>query len=368
MTSALTMKANALKTSLRRLLPPPLYGAGQRIMQSRRALAYAWKILGRLQREQILSALLSDLPLGHHWRDWLRICRLHAQELDKLIQARQRSWPGATLAPPANQPTVTIVLLSFNRWHLTKRCLESIYAHSHYPFQVLIFDNGSHEETLAYLRAAEASYANLHVLYHPTNLGVAGGRNRAFAAVQTDYLFSLDNDMICHSNWLNEIMRCAQQTQSAFVCPFILQPDGRIWAGGADLVRIHATTHDNTKVEIYPWFHSYPLGQVQRLLKQGYFRTDFLFGGAGLYRLSAFRHCEGLANYFVGWEDIDFSFRLQEKGYTVWVTPQALLTHDHEWEPQTAADQEYRRVRYDEARLRQSAAQFEQRWGIKVAY
>src|SRR5581483_1416181 len=127
------------------------------------------------------------------WNNMPRPRHLYPQELAKIAQANSQP----RVARPA-VPSVTIVVLTLDRLHLTRRCIESIYAHSDYPFALLIHDDGSQPETLAYLQELQATYANVQLDIPPTHTGHIIARNRAFAQVQTDYILSLDNDMICH--------------------------------------------------------------------------------------------------------------------------------------------------------------------------
>src|SRR5689334_18820410 len=107
---------------------------------------------------------------------------LYPQEL--LLLSRRR----AAAAPPSARPTVTVVMLSLDRLHLTRRCVESIYAHADYPFALFIHDDGSQPETLAYLRALRAAHDNVEVFESRAQLGCAAARNRAFEQVATEYV------------------------------------------------------------------------------------------------------------------------------------------------------------------------------------
>lgn len=288
--------------------------------------------------------------------------RLYPQELLKIAQARQQADPFPLPAPTA-WPTVTVVLLSLDRLHLTQRCIESLYAHSDYPFRLLIHDDGSQPETLAYLYDLRASRDNVALSQHPARLGCAGGRNRAAAQVDTDYIFFLDNDMVCHPGWLRATMTCAVRRRADFVAPLRLNPDGSLWAHAAELVR----TEDETVLEIARWFHDLLPETVQSLFGENDVRTNFVPGGAGLFSRRAFNACGGFdERYPIGFEDMDFSLKLAERGYCVWATAQALLTHDDEWLPQTAADVTYARGRYDPVTLSREAEHFRATWGVNV--
>ncbi len=288
--------------------------------------------------------------------------RLHPQELLKIAQARQQAGP-FPLPAKADWPTVTVVLLSLDRLHLTQRCIESLYAASDYPFHLLIHDDGSQAETLAYLRDLRAARDNVALSQLPARLGLAAARNLTLAQATTDYVFFLDNDMICHPGWLRATMACAVRRRADFVAPLRLNPDGNVWAHAAELVR----TEGETVLEIACWFHDLPLETVQTLFGENDARTNFIAGGAGLFSRRAFAACGGFdENYQIGFEDMDFSLKLAERGYCVWATAQAVLTHDDDWLPQTDADVTYARARYDLAAISSGAERFRSVWGVEV--
>jgi GT2 family glycosyltransferase len=215
-------------------------------------------------------------PRGRH---------LHPQELVKIAQAQ--SPPASEPLGRGDEPAVTVVVLSLDRLHLTQKCLESLYAQRDCPFRLLVFDNGSQPETLAYLRALEAAYKNARVVYSGINAGVAVGRNRAFAAVGTPFIFSLDNDIVLHPGCLREAMACAARRRAGFVAPLRLNPNGTVWAFGAELVRA-----ENGKVlEIARWFHDLLPSTLQSLLRGADLTSNLIAGGAALLSREAFGAC-----------------------------------------------------------------------------
>jgi GT2 family glycosyltransferase len=227
---------------------------------------------------------------------------------------------------------------------------------------LLIHDDGSQAETLAFLHELERTHANVRLDLPTPRLGCAVARNLAFAQVESDYIFSLDNDMLCHPGWLRETMACAVRHNAAFVAPLRLDTVGQVWAFAPELVR----TENDTVLEIARWFHDLPLEMVQSYFGNADLTTNFISGGAGLYARSAFRECGGFEDYRVGFEDLDFSLKLAARGYRVWATAAAALTHDDAWLPQTPADVQYARARNDPVALRRAADQFRARWGLEV--
>lgn len=263
----------------------------------------------------------------------------------------------------ASRPSVTVVVLSLDRLHLTQRCIESIYAHADYPFDLYLHDDGSQPEALRYLRALRAAHSNVALHESPVRIGWAAARNQAFQRVGTDYVFSLDNDIVCHPGWLREAMACAVRHDAAFVAPLRLEPDGRVWAFAAELIR----SHGGAVLEIARWFHDLPPATVQQWFADADVATNFISGGAGLFTRTAFLQCGGFAeDYHVGFEDLDFCLQMSARGYSAWASARAVLTHDDQWQPQSDADVEYAERRYDMRAMQAAAALFKERWGVDV--
>ncbi|MEM7130820.1 MAG: glycosyltransferase [Chloroflexota bacterium] len=348
------------KETIQSRLPSSVVTRIQNVLNTMRRGRHTFRMGSTLAKNRLLKTLFRELVQQRKWQLVGAFSSLQDEELEKIIQARTSSLKVQQSIEKG--PTVTIVLLSLDRFHLTKTCLDSIYANSDYPFQVLIFDNGSHPDTITQLQKLESTHENLSIIYHDKNLGVAGGRNAAFSAVTTDYIMCLDNDVICHKGWLRELMHCAVAYEADLVSPMVLANDGSVWSCGADLVRVH----DDTYIEVYPWFHGWQPEDVQAIVGEGQFTADFINGCAGLYRTEVFHACGRFPDYFVGWEDLDFSLTASQRQITAWVEPKSRITHDHNWEPKVKADIAYLEERYDIGALQAAASQFEERWGIKV--
>jgi glycosyltransferase involved in cell wall biosynthesis len=88
-------------------------------------------------------------------------------------------------------PSVSIILPTFNRLRFLGPALASVYAQTWKDWELVIADDGSDEETRAYLRAA-APGARVLWLPHSGNPSLV--RNAAIAAAQGQYLAFLDSD------------------------------------------------------------------------------------------------------------------------------------------------------------------------------
>ena len=82
---------------------------------------------------------------------------------------------------PVN-PRIAVIILTVNQRDQTLRCLEHLRADhdTAQDFSITVWDNGSHDDTVAAIRKADPATT---VLISETNLGVAGGRNAAAKAI-----------------------------------------------------------------------------------------------------------------------------------------------------------------------------------------
>ena len=258
---------------------------------------------------------------------------------------------------------LTIAVLSMNRSSLTIKLMRSIAeCIPEFAGEFLIGDNGSQqaEKDRLYSVMKEMPY-RCRMVEFDRNYGVAGGRNRLFAQVQTDWIFSLDNDIYFISNPIEQINRDIGQLGCHFMCmPLLNEEDRKVFLAGGHLyveevkngVSVGGSTayldagNENTPMES--------------------FLCTFLPGGTSILRKDTFFACGGFdEGMFVGFEDSEFSMRLFQEGYKVGSCGIACVVHDHP-KPENQGDKEYEKQRFSNSKLVESARYFEQKHGIRV--
>lgn len=104
-----------------------------------------------------------------------------------------------------------LIVLAWNQWPLTQRCLESLLATDLDGAEVLVVDNGSSDET----PNAIAAYAGrVRYVRLPQNLGFVRGMNAGIAAARPDDdVVLLNNDLdFTQRDWLNRLRDAAYAT------------------------------------------------------------------------------------------------------------------------------------------------------------
>jgi GT2 family glycosyltransferase len=221
----------------------------------------------------------------------------------------------------APQSGIVVLILSMNQRDTTLRCLESLMACEEVPFRALVWDNGSHDETVEAVREV---YPQVLAHYHPGNLGVAGGRNAAAKlAIDTfdpEYLLFLDNDILVERGFVGGLLRPFDehekvgQTQAKL--RFLHDRDRLNDGGGARVDFIRWRVRPVGYGEVDRGQHDKP-------------RKCVSCGGAMMVRSDLFQQLGGFDLRFnpFGPEDLDFSLRLTKLGYQSWYAPTAVAYH-----------------------------------------
>ncbi|MFI4970136.1 MAG: glycosyltransferase [Lysobacterales bacterium] len=124
-----------------------------------------------------------------------------------------------------------LIVLAWNQWPLTRRCLDSLLASELDAAEVIVVDNGSSDET----RAELAAYADrVRIVALAENLGFVRGMNAGIAAAcADDDVVLLNNDLVFNQvDWLNRLRDAAYAAPEHGVVGCRLlgpQPEGRVY-------------------------------------------------------------------------------------------------------------------------------------------
>jgi GT2 family glycosyltransferase len=209
----------------------------------------------------------------------------------------------------------TLIVLAWNRWPLTQRCLETLRATDLSDAEVLVVDNGSTDET----RSCLAEFDWVRVVRLPRNLGFVRGNNAGIAAAAPDSdLVLLNNDLVfSQRDWLPRLRKCAAATEVGIVGCRLRLPDGHL---------LHAGTF------ILPdtiWGQQ--IGSLEKDLGQFASSREvegIVFACAYLKR-EVVDAIGGLAlDYESYFEDTDYCLRARAAGFRTVVCGEVTLVHD----------------------------------------
>lgn len=195
---------------------------------------------------------------------------------------------------------VTLYIPYFNAQATIIDCLDSALKQSSPASRVFIINDGS-EQPLPELPA------NVEVIDHPKNLGLAAGRNTALKNCKTTLLAAIDADVLLASNWLEEMLNCLNKhsDKTAGIGGKMIEKN---CTDLADQWRAkHMAQHWGDKEQINP---------------------RFLFGANTLFRVDALKEAGGFDERCrTNNEDATISQALYDSGYDLVYTPSAKAEH-----------------------------------------
>lgn len=117
-----------------------------------------------------------------------------------------------------SHPKVTVVCVPRERFSYTKPSLDSIFAETQIPFELIYVDGNSPEPVANYLKD-QSIEKGFKLIRADTYLTPNQARNIGLAHVKTPYLVFFDNDVVVSPGWLKALVNCAEETGADVVGP-----------------------------------------------------------------------------------------------------------------------------------------------------
>ena len=228
-----------------------------------------------------------------------------------------------------------MVVLNWNGWPDTLRCLQSLQKLDYPSCRLLLVDNASTDDSVDQIHHA---FPNIELVQTGKNLGFGGGCNAGMRRAlerHSSFVWLINSDCTVAPGALREMVQVAQR-------------DARIGAVGSVLFEM------DTPEKIQLWGGGNIncwTGQSRHRLSEG--PLDFVSGASILLRSEALESV-GLFDqetFFMYWEDTDLSFRLRKAGWQL-----AAAGDSHVWHRQSASLGKDNPAR--EAMFTQSAVRF----------
>lgn len=209
---------------------------------------------------------------------------------------------------------VTIIIVNWNGKGLLKECLTSLRKQSYTDFSILLVDNGSEDESVAFVKK---HFSEVQVISLTENMGFSVANNLAIKSVHSKYVALLNNDAVADPLWLENLVTALDETPEA--------------GFAASRILLYDTPHLIDRAG-----DGYSTAGTGLLRGRGadassYGRKEWIFGAcaaAALYRMRMLRDI-GLfdEDFFLLYEDVDLSFRAQLRNYKCLYVPEAKAFH-----------------------------------------
>jgi GT2 family glycosyltransferase len=257
-----------------------------------------------------------------------------------------------------NNPVISIVLLSLLRKAETQRCIQSIFAHTPCPFEIIVVDMGVSPEIVEWLQQLNSEKPNIIPIFNEHNIGTTKGRNQAIAAAKGEYVVFLDNDTEVTDGWIVPLIETAAASPQIAACGSkVISANGKVM----NCPQFAKATFENGRVKTIgvEFTQNYDSGhpEVNKTEEVAWFPTTSL-----LIKKSVLDEIGGFdENIFLCEEDKDLCLRMGEAGFKTVYVPQSVVYHHH-----GKASADYSRIRNSMPILIKDVKYFEKKWDCKV--
>jgi GT2 family glycosyltransferase len=216
--------------------------------------------------------------------------------------------------PATDAPLVSVVMVTHGAWHWTRVALTALAQRTSTPFEVIVVDNASPDDTPARLGEIEGA----HVLLNERNEGFGPACNYGAEHARGHYVLFLNSDAIVNEGWLEPLLEVFDADRDAAIAvPRFLHLDGSLQEAGALIAQdgTVATYGDRESPDDLPY-------RFARVID---------FGGAACMLTShdGFEAVGGFDDTYASayYEEADLCMKLAARGLRTYYAPRSVVTH-----------------------------------------
>jgi len=227
---------------------------------------------------------------------------------------------------------LSVIIINYNVKYYLEQCLDSVFlAMKDLPTEVFVVDNHSSDGSQEYIKSR---YPNVIYIENQENVGFARANNQAIAQAQGEYILLLNPDTVIGENTLINVCRFMDKNlQAGALGVKMLDGYGRFlleskrgfpspWNSFCKMLRLS---------KLFPGSKRFGGYHLKYLDKDSVHPVNILAGAFMLVRKEAIEKVGYLdEHFFMYGEDIDWSYRITQSGYTNYYFPEPIIHYKGE--------------------------------------
>lgn len=216
---------------------------------------------------------------------------------------------------------VSIIIVNYNGSKKLFRCLSSVSILSYSPFEIIIVDNGSSDNSIDLINKFSKKHEKIpiHLIRNEKNEGFAKANNIGFEKAKGDYILLLNNDTVITPPFLKKILTTLLENKdNGVVQPKIVFLNSKRLQSGL-------TYLTNLGIIRYVGYGADPKNQA-------FNKKSYMFSANGACLLAKRKIIENVGlfddDFFAYYEESDFCHRVWLAGFKVLYEPSALIYHE----------------------------------------
>jgi GT2 family glycosyltransferase len=209
--------------------------------------------------------------------------------------------------------SVCVTIVTYNSAGVIRPCLDALLRQQYPSLEIVVVDNASSDATREILQSYSHS---VRLILNDTNTGFSAGQNQAIAASQSEWVLTLNPDVLLMPGFIADLVESARlDRRIGTVCGRLLR------------IRQDFTPLEETRIDSAGIFFTYTTRHFDRGWNEPddgrYSQTEYVFGAcaaAALYRRSMINDvasADGFfdPDFFSYREDADVAWRAQLLGW-----------------------------------------------------
>ena len=220
---------------------------------------------------------------------------------------------------------VCVAIITHDSGQYIRRCLEAVLRQKGVSIEVTVVDNASSDDTREILEDFDG---RVRTILSDVNLGFAGGQNRAIASSDSEWVLTLNPDVLLLPGFIRKLVDAAEADPGAgAVC-------GKLLSIGPGFEPLPQRLLDSTGMYFTPAMRHFDRGWHEPD-DRCFDRPEYVFGASAAAALYRRKMIDDVSidgeffdpDFFVYREDADVAWRAQLLGWRTLYTPDATAYH-----------------------------------------
>ena len=211
---------------------------------------------------------------------------------------------------------IAVIIINWKKYDFTLKCIDSVLKSSYKNFKIILIDNESQNVFSDNINKSD----RIHIIKNKNNEGFSKANNQGIKYSLKngfEYVLLLNNDTLIKNDLIYLLINKSKSLNQKIIQPLILNYDGtKIWNAGGIINYFLGT------------FQTHKKGKSFKNFKRNEHFTDWFTGCCVLIKSEIFDEVGFFdESFFAYYEDIDFSIRLREHGYSIAMMNDSYLYH-----------------------------------------
>ncbi len=217
---------------------------------------------------------------------------------------------------------VAVAILNWNGKKFLEQFLPSVLQHSSNDAAIYVIDNGSTDDSIAFL---QQKYPSIKVIINNKNHGFAGGYNQGLKNIDAEYFVLLNSDVEVTANWIRPVIDLMKQSNLIAACqPKIKDYNKKShfeYAGAAGGM-------------MDDFGYTFCKGRLFDTIEEDngqYNKASEIFWASGacmFIRADVFKSFNGFdEDFFAHMEEVDLCWRIKNTGYKIMYCHESTVYH-----------------------------------------